>query len=152
MSAEVLMLALTFDPFFPRKQHRCDHPIPTSAPSAIEHKDTNTTSGSGSSEAANCRKPSEYNVESITQVWLLPCIPASSSSWARTADGYQQRQSAALSQEELSSHLVCVSLAPTIQFGLILLNKWRSQPRTWMVLLHGCLLSLAVLKARFDGA
>lgn len=68
-------LALTFELFFPRKHRTCDHPVSSSPSSAVKQKDTDTTSGSGSPEAANCRKLSEYNVESITLVWPSPCIP-----------------------------------------------------------------------------
>lgn len=44
----------------------------------------------------------------------------------------------ALSQEELSSHLACVSLARVVQFRWVLLNERRLQPRTWRVSLSAC--------------
>lgn len=91
------------------KHHTCDHLISWRA---AKQKDTDTTSGSGSPEAANRRKLREYYTETITQCLALALHSSRAAPpQPRPAGGYWQRQTMALGQEELSSHLACVSLA-----------------------------------------
>lgn len=76
--------------FFPRKHHTCDQPLSTSPSGTVKHKDTDTTSGLGSPEAANCRKLREYNVESIPLLGPRLAFLQSSSPQSQPGDGYQQ--------------------------------------------------------------
>lgn len=98
--------------------------IPPPPSSAVTQQDTDTTSGSGSPEAANCRKLRKNNVESITLAWLLPHIPPEQLPMVPDSR-WIQAGTMALSQEELSSHLACVSPVHTVPFAWILLNEQR---------------------------
>lgn len=92
-----------------------DHPVSTSPSNAVKQKDTDTTSGSGSPEAANCRKLREYNVESITLAWPSACIPPEHLLLV-LASGRIQAEMDRGSEPGGALVLACVSLACTVHF------------------------------------
>lgn len=125
-------LSLTFAHFCLGKCGACDHPpVSTSPSSAVKQKDTDTTSGSGSPEAANCRKLGKYNVESITLAWPSPRIPPEQLLGV-PASGRMLEQTGGGSGPggSLTTLRASVSTALIAGFWWILLNEWKLQPKS----------------------